>query len=77
MIAEKIEFGSTWRKRIRRWEIGAEYADRILALRRERGSFGRPDDLLLVRGIGPRTMERLRPLITVGTPPARRDSLTP
>jgi competence protein ComEA len=57
--------------------IGAEYADRILALRRERGSFARPDDLLLVRGIGPRTMERLRPLITVGAPPARRDSLTP
>lgn len=55
--------------------IGESYAARILALRRELGRFRRPDDLLLVRGIGPRTFERLRPLITLGgTPP---DSLTP
>lgn len=55
--------------------IGESYAARILALRRQLGQFRRPDDLLLVRGIGPRTLERLRPLITLGgTPP---DSLTP
>lgn len=55
--------------------IGESYAGRILALRRELGRFRRPEDLLLVQGIGPRTLERLRPLITLGgTPP---DSLTP
>lgn len=46
--------------------IGPALADRILALRGEKGGFERVDELLDVRGIGPRTLERLRPRIRVG-----------
>lgn len=45
--------------------IGPELAGRILELRRRRGRFRSVDDLLAVRGIGPRTLERLRPRVTV------------
>lgn len=43
--------------------VGPAIAGRILALRERRGGFGSADDLLEVRGIGPATIERLRPLI--------------
>jgi competence ComEA-like helix-hairpin-helix protein len=45
--------------------VGPKLAQRILEHRRERGPFARPEDLLAVKGIGPRTLERLAPLITV------------
>jgi competence protein ComEA len=45
--------------------IGPALAERILAERQERGGFARLEDLLVVRGIGPATLERLRPLLTV------------
>jgi len=57
--------------------IGARYADRIVALRERRGGFARTEELLDVRGIGPRTLERIRPFITLGRGGAPRDSLTP
>jgi competence ComEA-like helix-hairpin-helix protein len=44
--------------------VGPALAQRILAARRER-PFSSPEDLLRVRGIGPRTLERLRPQIEV------------
>jgi competence ComEA-like helix-hairpin-helix protein len=46
--------------------IGPAMAGRILAARRARGSFRSLDDLLTVRGIGERTLERLRQQMTVG-----------
>ncbi|MFQ5535859.1 MAG: ComEA family DNA-binding protein [Gemmatimonadota bacterium] len=45
--------------------VGPALARRIAAARRE-GVFRRPEDLLRVRGIGPATLERLRPRIHVG-----------
>lgn len=45
--------------------IGPALAGRILEARRE-APFGTIDDLLRVRGIGTSTLERLRPLVTVG-----------
>lgn len=45
--------------------IGPRTAEAILALRRERGGFGAPEDLLEVRGIGPVTLERIRPWLIV------------
>lgn len=57
--------------------IGARYADRIVALREQRGGFVRTEELLDVRGIGPRTLERIRPFITIGRSGAPQDSLTP
>lgn len=41
--------------------IGPRTAEAILAARAERGGFDSPEDLLEVRGIGPVTLERIRP----------------
>lgn len=50
--------------------VGPALAERILAERRRRGSFQRPEELLEISGIGPITWERLRPLVSVdGSPP--------
>jgi len=45
--------------------IGPALAARILASKREDGEFHSVDDLLRVRGIGPRRLDALRPLLTV------------
>ncbi len=45
--------------------IGPAYADRILRYRREHGPFARVNDLDAVRGIGPKTLARLRPYVRV------------
>ncbi len=45
--------------------IGPALADRIIAERARGGAFLRVDDLTRVRGIGARTIERLRPLVDV------------
>jgi competence protein ComEA len=44
--------------------VGPALAQRILEERRRRGAFASVDDLLDVRGIGPATLERLRPLVS-------------
>ena len=44
--------------------IGEVLAQRIVEHRRAHGLFRRPEDLEAVHRIGPRTVERLRPLIT-------------
>ncbi len=43
--------------------IGPKKAETIVRDRKERGPFKSPDDLVRVRGIGEKTLERLRPLI--------------
>lgn len=45
--------------------IGPKMAERILAYRAEHGPFRRVDDLVEVRGIGEKTLEKLRPLLFV------------
>lgn len=59
------------------WErlpgIGPSLAARIVADRAERGPFRSPEGLLRVRGIGPRTLERIRPYLA----PAPIDSGSP
>lgn len=44
--------------------IGEQLAKRIVADRTERGPFKDLDDLLRVRGIGPKTLETLRPFLS-------------
>ncbi len=44
--------------------VGPALAGRIVALRERRGRFDSAADLLEVRGIGPATLERMRPLVT-------------
>ncbi len=47
--------------------VGPKTAERILALRAEIGQFSEPDQLTRVKGIGVKTMDRLRPLVHVGS----------
>jgi competence protein ComEA len=49
--------------------IGPALASRILAERASRGGFRRPEELLAVRGIGPRTLAKLLPQLAVGAEP--------
>ena len=45
--------------------IGKSLADRILAFREKNGAFGSVDDLLKVQGIGEKSLQKLRPYLTV------------
>jgi competence protein ComEA len=47
--------------------VGPALAVRILEQRRQRGGFQTVEDLREVRGIGPATLERLRPLLQIGS----------
>ncbi|MCA9276191.1 MAG: helix-hairpin-helix domain-containing protein [Phycisphaerales bacterium] len=46
--------------------IGPALGQRIIDYRSEHGPFSTPEDLTKVSGIGPRTLEKMRPLITLG-----------
>lgn len=46
--------------------IGPALGQRIIDYRTEHGPFASVDDLTKVSGIGPRTLDRLRPLVTLG-----------
>jgi hypothetical protein len=58
--------------------IGPVLAGRIIAWREARGGISDPGELIEVSGIGPVVLARIRPLLTVGTPPEGTvpDSLT-
>jgi len=47
--------------------VGPALAGRIVAHREARGGLDRVEDLVEVRGIGPATLERIRPFLTVGS----------
>lgn len=51
--------------------IGPELASRIVADRQIHGAFNNPEELLRVSGIGPATLDRIRPFLeeTAGTIP--------
>ena len=46
--------------------IGPKKADAIVSYRTKHGPFKRVDDLVQVKGIGPKTLSKLRPLVTCG-----------
>lgn len=46
--------------------VGPALARRILMTRESSGGFRTPEDLLEVRGIGPATLDRIRPLVKAG-----------
>lgn len=45
--------------------IGPVYAKRIVTYRQEKGGFSTVSELKKIRGIGPKTLEKLRPLVEV------------
>lgn len=45
--------------------VGKVTAEQIVAYRTEKGPFASIDDLGKVKGIGPKTLEKLRPLVAV------------
>jgi competence ComEA-like helix-hairpin-helix protein len=55
--------------------IGPSLAGRIVADRDQHGAFPSPEALLRVRGIGPKTLDRIRGFLSV-TGPVGGDSLT-
>jgi competence protein ComEA len=48
--------------------IGPALSERIVKFREENGPFRRVDDLLKVRGIGEKSLEKMRPYLTVSEP---------
>jgi len=45
--------------------IGEVTAERIVAFRTEKGKFRSPDDLLKVKGVGKKSLEKIRGLISI------------
>jgi comEA protein len=46
--------------------IGPSTADKILAMRKSYGAFKGVDDLLAIKGIGPKRLDKMRRYLTVG-----------
>ena len=47
-------------------DVIVKKADAIVSYRSANGPFQQVDDLVQVKGIGPKTLDKLRPLVTVG-----------
>ncbi len=47
--------------------IGAKVAQRIIDFRKENGKFNKIEEIMKVKGIGEKTFNNLKPLITVGS----------
>jgi competence ComEA-like helix-hairpin-helix protein len=57
--------------------IGPATADKILKMRRSYGPFKSVDDLLAIRGLGPKRLEKMRKFLTVGKPAATKPATSP
>ncbi|HET7106544.1 MAG TPA: helix-hairpin-helix domain-containing protein [Candidatus Acidoferrum sp.] len=57
--------------------IGPATAQKILDTRKSYGTFKSVDDLLAIKGIGPKKLEKMRKYLTVGKPPKKKQSDAP
>jgi competence ComEA-like helix-hairpin-helix protein len=57
--------------------IGPSTAQKILDTRKSYGAFKSVDDLLAIKGIGPKKLEKMRKYLTVGKQPAKKQSNSP
>ena len=57
--------------------IGPSTAQKILDTRKSYGAFKSVDDLLAIKGIGPKKLEKMRKYLTVGRAPAKKQSGAP
>jgi len=46
--------------------IGEQYADRIILSREDSGNYTTIEEIMRVKGIGKKTLEKIRPFVTVG-----------
>ena len=56
--------------------VGATVAERIIQFRDQNGRFKKPEDLLLVSGIGDRTFDLIRPYISLEGETTLRDKVS-
>ena len=57
--------------------IGPSTAQKILDTRKSYGSFKSVDDLLAIKGIGQKRLDKMRKYLTVTKPPAKTHSASP
>jgi len=57
--------------------IGPSTAQKILDTRKSYGAFKSVDDLLSIKGIGPKKLEKMRKYLTVGKPSSKKQSNSP
>src|SRR5271168_2689450 len=57
--------------------IGPSMADKILQMRKSYGAFKSVDDLLAVRGIGPKRLDKMRKYLVVAKVTAKQQSGAP
>jgi competence ComEA-like helix-hairpin-helix protein len=57
--------------------IGPATAEKILQMRKSYGPFKSVDDLLAIRGLGPKRLEKMRKYLTVGKPAAPKPMTPP
>jgi competence ComEA-like helix-hairpin-helix protein len=57
--------------------IGPATAEKILQMRKSYGAFKSVDDLLAIRGLGPKRLEKMRKYLTVGKPPQAKIGALP
>lgn len=63
---EKIDINTASRDELMKLRgVGAANADRIIEYREKNGPFQKPEDLLKVKGVGPKTLEDNKDLISV------------
>jgi competence ComEA-like helix-hairpin-helix protein len=57
--------------------IGPATAEKILQMRKSYGAFKSVDDLLAIRGLGAKRLEKMRKYLTVGKPSPAKSSALP
>lgn len=57
--------------------IGPATAEKILQMRKSYGAFKSVDDLLAIRGLGPKRLEKMRKYLTVGKTAAPKTTQAP
>src|SRR5258707_3725352 len=57
--------------------IGPATAEKILQMRKSYGAFKSVDDLLAIRGLGTKRLEKMRKYLTVGKPAATKPAAPP
>ena len=65
--ASLVDLNSATREQLMQVKgIGPSLADRIIEFRNEHGPFRRVEDMMKIRGVGEKSLAKLRPYLTVG-----------